>query len=209
MEVGAKLYGDARGYEIDKMNRPLAIIPVRNEADILPWVVKHLVEQGCDIHLIDNWSTDWSSIKLPWDSQYDQRIRSEMWPSKGPDSYWQWTEMLQRIEEIAQAHDGWVIFNDADEIRRSPRTGETIADGLARVALRGYNAIAFRLYEFWPTDNSYIGDPESHFTHYRDDSLDSPISKHGCRKGSVLIYTLMVATKLCSWADLLRLNNGY
>src|SRR5262249_40486081 len=35
-----------------------AIINIFNEADIIEAVVRHLVEQGVDVHLIDNWSTD-------------------------------------------------------------------------------------------------------------------------------------------------------
>ena len=40
--------------------RPLAIIPAYNESDILPAVLKHLDEQGCDVYVLDNWSTDLS-----------------------------------------------------------------------------------------------------------------------------------------------------
>ena len=40
--------------------RPLAIIPVYNESDILPAVLKHLDQQGCDVYVLDNWSTDLS-----------------------------------------------------------------------------------------------------------------------------------------------------
>ena len=37
-----------------------AFMCVFNEADILPWTLKHLIDQGVDVHVIDNWSTDGS-----------------------------------------------------------------------------------------------------------------------------------------------------
>ena len=37
-----------------------AFMCVFNEADILPWTLKHLIDQGVQVHVIDNWSTDGS-----------------------------------------------------------------------------------------------------------------------------------------------------
>lgn len=148
--------------------RPLTIVPVYNEADILPYTVRHLLEQGCDVHLVDNWSTDGSVSDAAMIAMGDEDglLTSERWPVDGPDPQWQWTKILQRIEEIAMARQGWVMFNDADEIRRS--RGETLAEGFARVRRDGMNAVSFQVFEFWPTDNFYAGDPEQHFQFYRN-----------------------------------------
>jgi glycosyltransferase involved in cell wall biosynthesis len=140
---------------------PLAIVPCYNEADVLPWTLAHLRQQGCDIHLLDNWSTDGSyELAEQWAET------RERWPPEGPETVWRFEQQLRRIEEIAIAHRDWVIFNDADEIRRSCRLDETLCEGLSRIRRDGFNAIRFAQFDFPAVDNGYKGDPESYFTLY-------------------------------------------
>lgn len=152
--------------------RPLAIIPVYNEADILPSVLTHLEQQGCDVYVLDNWSTDLSP-------ELRERIGGnvERWPVERPTMY-EWTAILSRIEEIA-LHRGkgrWVIFHDADEIRRVPGdwSSLTLAGALQIATITGYNAVGFRVRTFVPTDNLWKagGNPERHFRYYRDEHVD-------------------------------------
>src|SRR5437868_1542812 len=125
------------------MSRSLAIIPVYNEADILPAVLRHLEHQGCDVYILDNWSTDWTSELL---SSIGSNI--ERWPAERPALY-DWTAILRRIEEIAleRGRGRWVILHDADEIRRVPSDWATLtlAQALDIVAVTGYNAVQFKV----------------------------------------------------------------
>jgi Glycosyl transferase family 2 len=149
--------------------RALAIIPVRNEADILPWTVQHLVDQGVEVYVIDNWSTDGSWEMLSWLPISGR----ERFPSSGPEDRYNCLSMLRRIDEVAAASKAdWCIFHDADEIRRSPRPGETIVRGLQRVEAEGYNAVNHNLYLFRPIDDDYVGDPERHFSYYTRAHVD-------------------------------------
>lgn len=148
----------------------LAVMPVRDEGDIIAWTVAHLVRQGVQVYALDNWSRDGS-----WDLLHHlPLIGFERFPADGPDSDYSCRRQHRRIDEICAASDAdWCVFHDADEIRRSPRKGETLAQGFARVGAEGYNVVNHRLYLFQPTDNAYRGDPERHFRYYRTNHIDS------------------------------------
>ncbi len=146
-----------------------AFMCVYNEADILPWVLSHLHQQGVNVHILDNWSTDGSDDL----AQRFDLVGYERWPADGPSQYYEWGKMLRRVEELAQhSNADWCIHHDADEIRRSPRKGETLLTGLQRVESEGFNAVNFQVYHFSPTDDSYVGDPEAHFRYYGMDAVD-------------------------------------
>ena len=155
--------------------KPLAIIPVYNECDILPAVLRHLAEQGCECYVLDNWSTDGSELAIPpW-------MGWERWPSTRPSEY-DWTGILTRIEEIAleRGQGRWVMLHDADEIRRGP-DGLSLATALARItdlAAPDYNTVGFTVRTYAPVDNSWRpgGDPEAHFRYYKPDTIDSHLS---------------------------------
>jgi glycosyltransferase involved in cell wall biosynthesis len=155
--------------------RPLAIIPAYNEADILPAVLRHLERQGCDIYVLDNWSTDLSPDLL---AHLGQNI--ERWPSERPTLY-EWSDILTHIEEIAleRGRGRWVIFHDADEIRRVPGDWGTltIEQALETVTVLGYNAVQFKVLTFVPTDNVWTAgeNPERHFRYHRNDHVDHGI----------------------------------
>jgi glycosyltransferase involved in cell wall biosynthesis len=149
-----------------------AFLCVYNEADILPWILRHLYDQGIGIYIIDNWSND-NSADI---ARSFPLVGYEKWPFDGPSQYYEWGLMLKRVEELAFVSPAnWCIHHDADEIRRSSRLGETLLEGMQRVEAEGYNAINHRVYHFLPTDDLYQGDPERHFRYYLiDDPIRSP-----------------------------------
>ncbi len=148
--------------------KPLAIIPVFNEADILPWTIKHLKEQGCEVYVLDNWSRDGSTHKA-----FLADCEFEHWPAEPQDVY-DWTGILKRCEEIAIEQCGsgrWVMVNDADEIRRSPDT-LPLDVTMRWLTECGFNAVEFHQFHFWPIDNGWTPekDPEQYFRHYSEDA---------------------------------------
>jgi glycosyltransferase involved in cell wall biosynthesis len=150
--------------------KTLAIICLYNEADILRYTLKHLSEQGVHVYIVDNHSTDGSdqiANEFPLAGY-------EKFPLDGPSKYYSWIPLLKRVEEIAflQPFNTWVTHHDADEIRRSPRKGESLVEGFARIQQSGYNAINFQVYHFMPVDDLYTGDPEKHFRYYTTDHGD-------------------------------------
>jgi hypothetical protein len=129
-----------------------------------------LQEQGISVHVVDNWSTDGSA-----DIVHDFKLQGyERFPADGPSPYYSWRLLLQRVEELAYRSDAdWCIHHDADEIRRSPRAGESLLDGLERVGREGYSAVNFQVYHFMPVDDLYVGNPERHFRCYTVGHPDS------------------------------------
>ena len=146
-----------------------AFICLYNEADIIGWVLQHLHEQGVGVHVVDNWSSD-GSAEI---ARGFPLVGYEKFPVEGPSAYYSWQPLLKRVEELAFVSDAdWCIHHDADEIRRSPRPGESLLDGLARVSEQRYTAVNFQVFHFLPVDDTYAGDPERHFRYYTQDHGD-------------------------------------
>jgi len=77
-------------------HRPLAIIAAYNEADIIEEVVCDWLDQGCDVQMIDNWSTDgtWEAARR-LAATYPARITIERFPDE-PSSTYEWVALLNR-----------------------------------------------------------------------------------------------------------------
>lgn len=135
--------------------RPLAILAMYNEADILDEVVADWLAQGCDVHLIDNWSTDGTGeAARRWATTYPARVSIERFPDTQPSTY-EWIQILNRKADIAARHPGrWIIHTDADEFRRSALPNIILCDALDLVAQTGANRVDFRLINFRPTNGS-------------------------------------------------------
>jgi len=155
-------------------------MPVFNEADILPHTLRHLHEQGCDVHIIDGWSTDGSfGIARAFFVIHSQLgevcgVTFERFPAKGPDLIQNCTAILKRIEDLAADSDAdWCMYSDADEWRRSPNPNYRLVDHVCGVEMAGFNAIDFRVFQFYCVDRTWadlgwVGSmtPESFFQHY-------------------------------------------
>jgi glycosyl transferase family 2 len=151
-------------------------MPCYNEADILPHTLRHLREQGVSVHILDGWSTDgsfeiaqqasrWISPPEGWVDRrpieltdHDcLRVSVERFPAAGPDPIQNCTAILKRIEDLAAESDAdWCLYTDADEWRRSPNQiptetleCETLSAAVERVDRTGWNAIDFRVFQFY------------------------------------------------------------
>jgi len=148
-------------------------LPCLNESDILPHTLLHLHEQGCVVHVIDGWSIDGS-----WEIAQQCADSVERFPAAAPDPINHHAQILERIEHLAEASDAdWCLYSDADEWRRSPVAGQTLAQGVIEADKFSYNAIDFRVFQFycidehwgWMEKNPYAVSPEDFF-HYYDEA---------------------------------------
>ncbi len=122
--------------------RAIAYMFVYNEADILPWSVRHAIDQGLHVHISDNWSDDGSYEIARQMADADGRITVGRWPESGPVDEVSWAEMLAHVETLAMwSGFDWCMHYDADEIRRSVRRDERLIDAIARLDEAGFNAI--------------------------------------------------------------------
>ena len=153
--------------------RIVAIVSAFNEGDVIRSVVGDLVENGIDVYLIDNSSTDdtveqagfWLGKGLlhierfPQDAGYPERSSRE----------YVWTDILRRKEEIA-LHLGadWYLHADADEFRESPWEGLSLSQAIRKADASGWSAIHYSLYNFRPIDDSFVrgSDPRECLTAY-------------------------------------------
>src|SRR6185437_13259271 len=138
----------------------VAFMPVYNEADILPFVLAHMREQGIDVHVLDNWSTDGTFEIL----MRTPGITVERFPASGPSDEFSSRDLQARVEELALHSDAdWCMLSDADEWRRSSRDGERLVDAIARVDAEGFNCIDHQVFNFFCTDENWSGNPEEYF----------------------------------------------
>ena len=137
---------------VDSNLRVAAIIHVFNESDIIEVTIKHLIREGVEVHVIDNWSDDGSFElcgRLLAEGQITNLSRFPDYPSAKYD----WTKQLQRTEDYAKnlAAD-WIMHCDADELRLSPWPTVTLLDAIKFVDTLGYSAIDFTVLNFFFTD---------------------------------------------------------
>jgi hypothetical protein len=169
--------------------KAIAFMYVYNEADILPWTVKHLLDNGVDVHLIDNWSTDESrGLAMHLAREMPARVTVSTFPYDEPVTV-SWFDMLQHVEELALAAEEygyqWVINHDADEIRTSRNPGEKLIQAIQRADDRGYTVLNHEL-RLWrlssPCEYDGLIDPRLVFTQEQKNHVDHRLCHMKCWK---------------------------
>lgn len=188
-------------------NQMIAYTYVYNEAEILPWTVRAMLNQGIGVYALDNWSTDGTRGVV---DAY-MGTQSELWPPDGPPKWFDLVSLLGRIERIhAELQPAWGLLFGADEILAPCWPDLTMRQALERVYSEGYNAVDFCTVTFHPIDNNWTPDqdPESYFKHWTPGRLgnirawcsgDKPIKfLHGGHKvefEGIRVYPLKFAIK--------------
>jgi glycosyltransferase involved in cell wall biosynthesis len=132
--------------------RVVAIIATYNDEPIIEPILKGMIHQGVEIHIVDNWSTDktWE-ICNRLREENRQIIGLERFPEAPPTDY-MWQEILHRKAQLAHEIDAdWFIHCDSDEIRMSPWPDKNLREAIYQVDTEGYNAIDFTMLVFYPT----------------------------------------------------------
>lgn len=135
------LYSASWQRDIPNDFRVVAIMSVYNEEDIIVQCIEHLIDQGVEVYIMDNWSTDATSDLIkPFLGRGVLNI--EKFPREKPSAHFEFTRILYRKEEIIkQVPADWFISHDADEIRLSPWPGIKLRDAIFRIDRQGYNCI--------------------------------------------------------------------
>lgn len=129
----------------------MALLAVRNEQLYLARCLEHLLQNGIEVHVIDNGSTDATGSIARRFARHGP-VSIEQMPYRG---MYEWEALLRRKEQLAAELDAdWFIHHDADEIRQAPPPFSTLAEGIAHVDATGHNAINFAEMVFTPTDAS-------------------------------------------------------
>ena len=153
----------------------IAIIAAFNEEDIISSVIRHLIDNGIDVYLIDNHSTDdtveeasqWLGRGLLHIERFPQPLSPE-YESLG---LFDWSGILRRKEQLTtELSADWLIHHDADEFRESPWPGLTLKEAIRWVDKLGYNCINFQVLNFCPVDDNFQrgDDPREYFTFFEN-----------------------------------------
>ncbi len=138
----------------------LAILHIFNEQDVIASTISHLLDQGLDVHIIDNWSTDDTYSIVESLAATSSRITYERFPNT-PNNAFELEKMLVRVAAVAREKEqySWIVLNDADEIRWSPWEGVTLQEAISFIDSVCYNAIDYTVFNFVPTEEGF---DESH-----------------------------------------------
>jgi hypothetical protein len=141
--------------------RVAAIMTAFNEGDVIDHAIRALVEDGVDVYVIDNCSTD-DTVEQAESWLGRGVLKVERFPDDagGPDrarGEYMWRELLTRVEQVAHGLDhDWFLFVNPDEFRESPWPDLDLVDGLGFVDALGYSAINFELFDFQPIDDDFV-----------------------------------------------------
>jgi glycosyltransferase involved in cell wall biosynthesis len=128
--------------------RVVAILATFNEARFVAGCIEHLREQGVDVYLIDNQSTD-DTVTVAERYLGAGLIGIETMARSGASDL---SARLARKEELAQTLDAdWLMHIDADEFHIAARPSRSLAQAFAEVDAAGFNAVNFIDYTFVPT----------------------------------------------------------
>ena len=131
--------------------RIVALLSIRNEALYLEKCLDHLYQQGIEVCIIDNGSTD-NSLEIAKSFKDRGVFHIETYSYNG---YFDFAGLLCRKEKLASEIDAdWFIHHDADEIREAPASFSNLYQAIFAVDKQGYNAINFDEFVFIPTDDN-------------------------------------------------------
>lgn len=137
--------------------RIVAILASYNEQRFIRACLEHYLQQGIEVYLLDNDSTD-DTLKIAREYLGRNLIAIERIPRNG---MYVWQNILKRKEQLAdEIQADWLMHADPDEIRVAPTSGRTLAEAIAEVDRQGYNAINFMEYTFLPVRESPDHDNE-------------------------------------------------
>jgi len=128
----------------------VALLTIHNEERYLKRCLSHLHQEGINVCIIDNGSTD-RSLEIAESFRDKNVIRIEHFPYPG---YFAWKPILENAERLAgEIQADWFIQHDADEIRQAPSPFRSLVEGISHVDSNGYNAVNFDEFVFVPTED--------------------------------------------------------
>ncbi|HWG73759.1 MAG TPA: glycosyltransferase family 2 protein [Acidimicrobiales bacterium] len=145
--------------------RAVAIIVAYNEQDVIAESIAHLIKQGVDVYLMDNWSTD-ETVAVALHAAGSHLAGWERFPRCARSKTFDYSAVLLRVQDLATELDAdWIICNDADELRVPPWDSVSLRDGLFHAQQTGFTAVNYSTLNFTLTEDVPSGaqDLESRF----------------------------------------------
>lgn len=171
---------------VDRKLKILAIIAVFNEIDFIEKSIIHFIDNGVDVHILDNWSTDGSYEVVQNLAKNNKGLTYERFPEEAQTEFF-FKNILTRKQQIAkEGKYDWYFHSDSDEIRTSPWKDKTLNQAISIVDILGFNAVDFTVIDFRPTKDGYSlkQNPEEFFTHFEFGKRPGHFIQVKCWKGN-------------------------
>jgi len=149
--------------------RVVAFMAAYNEEDIIVQSIAKWTDQGIDVHILENWSTD-ATYDLAQELGTRLPVTVERFPAEGPSDHFDWGAMLARFEALAkEIKADWFIRRGADEVLIPPWPGLSYRDSLYLLDRAGFNCVDHTVINFHPVDDGFEAgaDHEAYFRHFR------------------------------------------
>jgi hypothetical protein len=175
--------------------RVVAFMAAYNEEDIIVESIKKWTDQGINVHILENWSTD-TTYELAKQLEGRLPVTVERFPKDGPSNYFDWGAMLERIETLStELQADWFIRRGADEVLMSPWPGVSYRDALYFLDRAGFNCVDHTIVEFYPVDDGFKPgmDHEAYFRHFDFQNLSHSNQRKTWKNSGQTISTIASA----------------
>lgn len=147
------------------MKKVLAIVCVKNEAIHIRRCLRQLIEEGVDVVLIDDGSTD-QSVDIAKTFLGRGLVRIKTLP--GTVEFSLSDQLRAKHEVVAETDYDWYVHVDADEWLCSSLKGQSLYEGIVEADAAGYTAINFHELVFVPLpgEDFFVEDYASRMLNY-------------------------------------------
>jgi len=143
---------------------------VRNEQDIIRESLTHMLDQGLNVYVIDNWSTDDTrQIVTEMIYRHRGRLYLEKFPDQ-PPTFFSIRNLELRIQQLHHLLDPeWGLLFGADELFEAPH-GLSVAEFLEGIGAKGYTCVGCVQATFTPVDDTWQPGMgiKAHFRYWHD-----------------------------------------
>ena len=164
----SSLAGRIPGLETPNDFRVVAFMAAYNEEDIIVQSIRNWTDQGVEVHVLENWSTD-ATYDLAKRLEGQLAVTVERFPADGPSKHFDWGAILARIEALSKEIPAdWFVRRGADEVLISPWPGVSYRDALYLVDSAGFNCVDHTVINFHPVDDGFEAgaDYQAHFRYF-------------------------------------------
>jgi glycosyltransferase involved in cell wall biosynthesis len=142
----------------------LAILATKNEQRHILFVIKALINEGLDVVLLDDGSSD-KTVEIA-NTMFGKGLLAIH--SRPDTGIFDGTGILKWKKRVAKGYDHeWLVHVDADEWLQHPTPNRSLMSLIVEADSLGANAIDFEEFTFLPTKDLSLGeDPRKQFRHY-------------------------------------------
>jgi Tol biopolymer transport system component/SAM-dependent methyltransferase len=165
--IGGRLNGFQSEHASDLS--AVAIISVFNEIDIITQTIRHYLNHGLHVHILDNWSDNGTFEKVERLARTFDSLTFERFPPQGSANTHVWKDMLDRKAAYSvESGFDWGLHVDVDELFFSPWPEVSLLDGIKIIDAMGFNAFELTRFEFRPIKAGFSQkkNPKKFFNHF-------------------------------------------